>query len=174
MRKTLPTILLALALPFAMTSTAQAAPPGKMAQLKGQIATQLSNQGPSGLLGRDCAKLNGIPVWGGLRANNPKVPSSVTATGVEATCEGGKVTKVVITRQYPGKLPKGTAWSMKWKEVYKTLKKAGLKDRLVKDKKSPNGPYVKLRSKGSGASVVWRWSDRKGKTPCDRITFAKS
>ena len=143
-------------------------------EMNGRVADQLRDQGPSGLLGRKCEGMHNIPVWGTLRANNPKAPTMVKGDGIEVRCSGGMATEVVLRKGFDGKLPKGTAWGMKWKEVYKTLKKAGLKDRIAKDKKSADGPYVKLRGQGSGASVVWRWSDSKGKTPVDTITFAKN
>lgn len=170
--RTIPVILLALATTVA--TVADAAPGDDKANMgKGRIATEMSNKGPSGLLGRNCKMLNGVPVWGGLRANNPKAPSELVGTGIKAVCEGGKVSSVTITQGYPGKLPKNTSWNMKWKDVKKTLKKGGMKDRMIADKKAAGGPMVKLQAKGRGASVTWLWADSKGKTPCDRIVFEK-
>lgn len=171
MRNTLTVLTLVLATTLAAGS-AQAAP-GKKAMGKANIASEMSSKGPSGLLGRDCKMLSGVPVWGGLRANNPKAPSELSADGLKASCSGGKVDKVTISQGFNAKLPKGTSWDMRWKDVKKTLKKADLKSRMVADKKASGGPMVRLNAKGSGASVTWSWADAKGKSSCNKIVFEK-
>ena len=171
MRNSLVAVIAVIGLSMA-ASTAPAAPPGLKANLASGQAEKLRSGGPSALLGRQCASLDGIPVWGGIKAvGAKKAPTELKAQGLNAKCSGGVVSVVTIQDGYPGKLPKGTSWGMRWKDVYKTLKKQDLKDRTNKDKKASGGPAVVLMAKGRGASVTWKWADPKGKGNVDRIIF---
>lgn len=166
-------VLKVIAIVALSASVAGAAPPEAKDNARAKIAAEMSSKGPSGLLDRNCKMLNGVPVWGGLRGNNPKAPTELAADGLTAKCEGGKVASVTIRSGYAGKLPKNTTWSMRWKDVKKTLKKADMKDRMMADKKAPGGPMVQLTAKNGQSTVTWTWADSKGKGACDNITFRK-
>jgi len=157
-----------------MASPAFAAPAGGV---RGQaagggtkeiMAEQIRSRGPVALIGKPCGLLKGAPLWGGLRPLGQGQAAELAGKGMKLNCgPGDRVDRAVLSAGFKGRMPKGTTWEMKQKNVYKTLKKAGLKTRTVKGADS-KGAYVKL--KGDKA-IVWRWDDPKGKTSVDRIVI---
>lgn len=163
MRLLIPAALMLLSVP------AVAAPAGAEGPRE-RIAEQLQRKGVGDLVNRRCDNLSMVPVWGGIRPVGKNNKAELKAPGMKIDCTGGQVDRVVLKRQFKGDLPKGTTFGMRQKDVWKLLKKGGMKDRSVKGKDA-DGAFVTLTGKRS--SVTWRWADAKGKGAVDRVLIKK-
>ncbi|MFT7519093.1 MAG: hypothetical protein ACI9MC_001233 [Kiritimatiellia bacterium] len=137
---------------------------------KERMAEQIRSRGPAAFLDKPCGMLKGSPIWGGLRAVGQDKAAELTGNGMKLNCgPGNRVDVVVLKVGFEGRMPKGTTWDMKQKTVYKTLKKAGLKDRTTKGVDG-KGAFVRL---SGNKPVTWRWEDSKGKGNVAKIVIRK-
>lgn len=161
MRIAIPALLLALAAPVAAQANDA---------ITQRITSELTEKGPMAYLGQICDRLNGVPVWGGVRSSSEQNARELTGSGVKLTCGAdGKVASGELKSGFQGPLPQGTSFSMSQKQVWKTLKKKGLKDEIEKGK-AEGGRFVRLNRKNP---VVWKWSDPKGKQGVTVIEIGK-
>jgi hypothetical protein len=125
-----------------------------------RITQELNEKGPLGYIGQICDRLNGVPVWGGVRSAQQTNARELTGSGVKLNCgSDGRVANGELKSGFQGPLPQGTAFTMRQKDVWKTLKKKGLKKEIEKGK-ADGGRFVRLNRK---TPVTWKWSDPKGK-----------
>lgn len=125
-----------------------------------RITQELNEKGPLGYIGQICDRLNGVPVWGGVRSSQQQNARELTGSGVTLTCGAdGRVATGELKSGFQGPLPQGTAFTMRQKDVFKALKKKGLKKEIEKGK-AEGGRFVRLNRK---TAVTWKWSDPKGK-----------
>lgn len=130
-----------------------------------QIVAELKKRGPKNLLGRRCASLDGLDVWGGLRTTSAK---AVEGTGLKVRCNSEGVVKHVVLRPaFEGTLPRGTTWDFSQARVMAKLTSAGVED-LARSDTDDNGPLVVLPGR---VITTWRWSD--GSNGPERIVLTK-
>ena len=152
-----------------LAAPAVAGPPAPGSQAE-RLAEQIRSRGPVAFINKPCGLLRGMPLWGGLNAMNPKKIAELKGPGMKLNCgPGNRVDVVVLTKGFKGRMPKKTSWDMKQKVVYKTLKKAGLKDRTVKGSDA-DGAFVRLKGE---KPITWRWDDAKGKGAVAKIVIKK-
>lgn len=152
MRFFLPALMLTLAVP-AMAQDRDAA-------ISQRIMTELNQNGPLGYIGMLCDRLNGVPIWGGVSSPKKRNVRELTGSGVKLTCGAdGRVERGELKAGFQGPLPSGTAFTMRQKDVWKTLKKRDLKKQSSKGKMD-GGRFVRLNRK---TPVTWKWADKKGK-----------
>jgi hypothetical protein len=137
--------------------------PDSKAEMRAErVIKAIEDKGPIGFLGQLCRDVAEMDRYGRPRGNG----ATLEGDNIKVECDGsGKVEAVVLRRGWDGKIPRGTSWDMRQKDVWKHLKKEGLKDRMSKDEDN-DGPYVRLKG---DKTVTWRFADKK--SALEKITI---
>jgi opacity protein-like surface antigen len=160
-----------LAAAFLVAITAPALASDRDAAIADRITKELNEKGPVGYIGQLCDRLNGVPVWGGVRSPQKQNVRELNGSGVKLTCgSDGRVGEVELKGGFSGPLPNNTTLSMRQKDVWKTLKKAGLKKQITKGKES-GGRFVRFNHRKY--PVTWKWNDPKGKQGVSAVIISK-
>ena len=158
MKVLIPLLLLTLAVPAAANTRGAA-----------HVTQQLNENGPRGYIGQLCAQLNGVPVWGGVTSSQKQI-TEMTGNGVKLTCgANGRVSTVVLTPGFQGPLPEDTTFNMKYRQVWRAVKKAGYKKRTIRNRSKAGSTILLNRS----TKVTWQFADRRGKNGVQSITLTK-
>lgn len=153
--------LTALMIGLAVPAMAQ----DRQANIAATITKTLNDNGPLGYIGLRCSNLNGVPVWGGVRGTGDQ-PRELTGSGVKLNCgTNGLVERGELKAGFQGPLPQATTFQMRQKDVWKHLRKRGLKKEITKGK-TENGRFVRLNRR---TAVTWRWDDKRGRQPVSVI-----
>lgn len=170
------TVLTLMALSIVPSVSFAGPSPAEMAEMarSKQITQEVRQKGPQSLIGRKCANLDGLKLYGGITPA-PRLQAKFKASGVKIFCGGaGNVNRVALFPEFarPKKLPHGVNWQMSWKDVWKAMKAAGLKKQVEKGKED-DGAYLVLTGKG-GKKFTFKWTDKKGKTPIQKIIIERA
>lgn len=158
MKSLLPLLLLALSIPAAANTRGAA-----------HVTQQLNEKGAAGYIGQLCEQLNGVPVWGGVTSSQRQI-TEMSGQGVRLTCgANGRVNKVVLTPGFQGPVPQDTTFDMNYRQVWRTIKRAGYKNRTIRNKNKAGSTILLNRS----TKVTWTFADKKGKNGVKSIELNK-